>query len=149
MRGKEAATEMKIRLLKSEYERLLHHAVACLPEEACGLLAGRKTEQEKLIEKVYSLPNAAEHFTISPEDQLKAILDMRENGLQMLGNWHSHPQTPSRMSEEDKRLAFDREASYLILSLAENEPVLRAFSVAGGDAETEELLIEEGQSWRN
>lgn len=143
---------MKIRLPKSEYERLLHHAVTCLPEEACGLLAGRKTKQEKVIEKVYLLPNAdhsAEHFTISPEDQLKVILDMRENGLQPLGNWHSHPQTPSRMSEEDKRLAFDREASYLILSLAENEPVLRAFSVAGGDAETEELLIEEGQLWRN
>lgn len=146
MRGKEAEPKMKIHLPKSEYERLLHHALACLPEEACGLLAGRKTEQEKLIEKVYLLPNAdhsAEHFTISPQDQLEAILDMRDNSLQLLGNWHSHPQTPSRMSEEDKRLAFDCEASYLILSLAGNTPVLRSFSVSGGNAEEEELLIEE------
>ena len=53
---------------------------------------------------------------------------MRASGLQPLGNWHSHPETPSRQSEEDKRLAYDSNASYLILSLMDDEnPVLRSF----------------------
>ena len=68
---------------------------------------------------------------------------MRKNGLQPLGNWHSHPETPSRPSEEDKRLAYDASASYLILSLAEEEPVLRAFSIKEGTAEQEKLIIKE------
>lgn len=110
------------------------------------MIAGRRTEQEKHIEKVYLLPNAdhaPDHFSISPQDQLNAILDMRKNGLQPLGNWHSHPETPSRPSEEDKRLAFDSSASYLILSLAEGKPVLRSFSIMGDTANAEELIIKE------
>ena len=53
-----------------------------------------------------------------------AVKNMRANNFEILGNFHSHPNSPARMSEEDKRLAFDVNLSYLILSLAENEPVL-------------------------
>ena len=137
---------MAVFLPKEEYQKLLAHAKACLPEEACGLIAGKIAEGEKYIEKVYLLPNvdhSPAHFTIAPQDQLNAILDMRKNGLQPLGNWHSHPETPSRPSEEDKRLAYDPTASYLILSLAEDVPVLRSFSITGDLAEREELIIKE------
>ena len=49
---------------------------------------------------------------------------------QMIGNFHSHPESPSRPSEEDKRLAFDPNIEYLILSLMDAEnPVLKAFGV--------------------
>ena len=55
---------------------------------------------------------------------------MRSKGLTPLGNWHSHPESPSRPSEEDKRLFFDSKARYLILSLQEKDnPVLNAFIV--------------------
>ena len=137
---------MVVILPKEEYRKLLDHAVSCLPEEACGLIAGKILGQEKHITKVYLLPNADHsptHFNITPQDQLNAILDMRKNGLQPLGNWHSHPETPSRPSEEDKRLAFDSSASYLILSLAEKEPVLRSFSITADAVEREDLIIKE------
>ena len=89
-------------------------------------------------------------FTIDPKDQLKTIKDMRENGLKPLGNWHSHPESPSRPSEEDKRLANDSKASYLILSLMEEgNPVLNAFHVETVDGEKtvrkEELIIKEDE----
>ena len=141
-----AKPDMVVILPKEEYRKLLDHAVSCLPEEACGLIAGKILGQEKHITKVYLLPNADHsptHFNITPQDQLNAILDMRKNGLQPLGNWHSHPETPSRPSEEDKRLAFDSSASYLILSLAEKEPVLRSFSITADAVEREDLIIKE------
>ena len=48
----------------------------------------------------------------------------------MLGNFHSHPETPSRPSEEDKRLAYDSTAVYMIMSLMDNDnPVFKAFGV--------------------
>ena len=69
---------------------------------------------------------------------------MRANGLVPLGNWHSHPESPSRPSEEDKRLAYDSKASYMILSLMDREnPVLNSFHIEGTDAEKEDLQIEE------
>jgi proteasome lid subunit RPN8/RPN11 len=135
-----------IHLKKADYLLMLSHARACLPEEACGLLAGQNRGEEAWVEKVYCLENAdhsASHFTIAPEEQLKAILDMRERRLELLGNWHSHPETPCRPSAEDIRLALDPTASYLILSLEENEPVLRSFQIRDGQANREELDIEE------
>ena len=78
-----------------------------------------------------------------PQDQLKAIKDMRSKGLVPLGNWHSHPESPSRPSEEDKRLFFDSKARYLILSLMEKDnPVLNAFIVENHtDVSKDELQI--------
>ena len=69
---------------------------------------------------------------------------MRAESLTPLGNWHSHPESPSRPSEEDKRLAYDSSASYLILSLMyRNNPVLNSFKISGDTAENEGLIIEE------
>lgn len=122
-----------ITLKKSDYEKILSHAQKCLPEEACGLIAGKEIDGVKHIEEVYLLENtdhSNEHFNISPQDQLKAIKDMRQKGLVPLGNWHSHPESPSRPSEEDKRLFFDSKARYLILSLMNRDkPDLNAFIV--------------------
>ena len=55
---------------------------------------------------------------------------MRANGYTPLGNWHSHPESPARPSEEDKRLAYDPTVNYLILSLMNpEEPVIKAFDI--------------------
>ncbi len=135
-----------IKLNKADFEKILAHARAEAPVEACGLIAGRIEDGNKLIDKVYILTNvdhAEEHFTLDPKEQLAAVKDMRVNGLVPLGNWHSHPVSPSRPSQEDKRLAYDSKASYLILSLMdENAPVLNSFHIEGDDAQKEELVIE-------
>ena len=135
-----------IKLNKTDFEKILAHARTEAPVEACGLIAGRIEDGNKLIDKVYILTNvdhAEEHFTLDPKEQLAAVKDMRANGLVPLGNWHSHPVSPSRPSQEDKRLAYDSRASYLILSLMdENAPVLNSFHIEGDDAQKEELVIE-------
>lgn len=136
-----------ITLKKSDFEKILKHAESVLPEEACGLIAGDITEDGKEIKKVYLLTNidhSNEHFSLDPKEQLEAVKDMRANGLTPLGNWHSHPESPSRPSEEDKRLAYDSKASYLILSLMDREkPVLNSFKINGDSAENEGLVITE------
>lgn len=133
-----------ISLKKSDYEKMLAHAVECLPNEACGLIGGEISENgDKTVQKVYLLTNidqSNEHFSLDPKEQLAAVKDMRANGLVPLGNWHSHPESPSRPSEEDKRLAFDKTASYMILSLMDkNAPVLKSFNINGADA-VQEIL---------
>ena len=44
-----------ITLSKENYEKILEHAQKNLPEEACGLIAGRIDGEKKHIEKVYLL----------------------------------------------------------------------------------------------
>ena len=136
-----------IKISKQDYEKILRHAESVLPEEACGLIAGENTADGRIIKKVYILTNidhSNEHFSLDPKEQLAAIKDMRANRLAPLGNWHSHPESPSRPSDEDKRLAYDSSASYLILSLMNrNAPVLNSFKISGDTAENEGLVIDE------
>ena len=143
---------MRITIKKEDFNRIYEHSLKERPNEACGLIAGADREDGvREIEKVYILTNTDhtnEHFTIDPKEQLTAIKDMRANGLKPLGNWHSHPESPSRPSEEDKRLANDSRASYLILSLMEEgKPVLNAFHIENVNGEKtvrkEELIIKE------
>lgn len=134
-----------VKLPQTAYEQILAHARACLPEEACGLLAGRIQGNVKTVERVYPCENTDHtnvHFTIDPRDQLAAVKDARMRDLAMIGNFHSHPETPSRQSEEDKRLAYDHSASYLILSFMEDEPVLNSFHFNGRESTKENLVIE-------
>ena len=108
-------------LTKSDYEKMLAHCKEGLPNEACGLIGGVVEGEKQYVKKVYLLTNideSNEHFSMDPKEQLAAVKDMRKNGYVPLGNFHSHPESPSRPSEEDKRLAYDSKANYLILSLS-------------------------------
>ncbi len=137
---KEARGLVKITIKKEDYDKIVAHALKERPDEACGLIAGRdRDDGVREVVKVYLLTNidhTNEHFSIDPKEQLAAVRDMRAQGLKPLGNWHSHPETPARPSEEDLRLANDKNASYLILSLAvEGHPVLNGFHVEGEQGE--------------
>lgn len=142
---------MKVEIKRSDYNRMYEYALKELPNEACGLIAGiDRPDGTRKITKVYLLTNVDntnEHFSIDPKEQLDSIKDMRALEIKPLGNWHSHPESPSRPSEEDKRLANDSKASYLILSLMDDNPVLNAFHIENVDGEKkvrkEELLIVE------
>lgn len=139
----------RVILKKDDYKKMLEHARELAPEEACGLIAGTEAREEsgivRTVRKVYLLTNtdhSEEHFSLDPKEQLAAVKDMRESGWKPLGNWHSHPASPSRSSEEDIRLAFDKNASYLILSLMDKDnPVLHSFHVEDGISTQEELEI--------
>ncbi|MDR1947681.1 MAG: M67 family metallopeptidase [Desulfovibrio sp.] len=136
---------MRIRLKRSDYLRILEHARSGLPDEVCGLIAGRIEEDMHYVEKVYLLDNpdaCPEHFSIDPRAQLEAIRDMRSLGLVPLGNFHSHPSTPARPSDEDIKLAYDPSANYCILSLAGDEPALKCFRIERATRTTRETDVE-------
>ena len=135
---------MIIRINAELYDKIIAYAKEHLPEEACGLIAGVEEEDFREIKEVYFLENidhAIDHFSLDPKEQMTAIKDMREKGIKPLGNWHSHPSSPSRPSEEDIRLAYDSKASYMILSLMAQNAVLNSFHIEGGLWEKEDLRI--------
>lgn len=133
-------------ILKQEYyKKILEHAMAGLPNEACGLIGGKIEGEDQVITDVYLLRNvdeSREHFSMDPMEQLAAIKDIRAKGTELLGNFHSHPESPSRPSEEDIRLSYDSRMHYLILSLTvESQPALNSFHVENGIVTKEKLVI--------
>ena len=135
----------RVRLSAANARKLIDHALKELPNEACGLLGGTEENGIRDVKEVYLLRNtdaSPEHFSLDPREQLAVIRDMREKGLRPLGNWHSHPATPSRPSEEDIRLAYDPTATYMILSLeSKTVPNLNAFQIRDGTVEWEILEL--------
>ena len=133
-----------ILLEESQFDEIVKYCRGGLPNESCGLLGGVIEGNKKIVKKIYFLTNideSPEHFSMEPKEQFAAVKDMRSNNFVMLGNFHSHPNSPSRMSEEDKRLAFDTKLSYLILSLAEDEPILKSFNIDKEKNVTEEEIV--------
>lgn len=132
-----------LQLGQNEYDLILKHAFEGLPNEACGLIGGIIENEIKIVKEVYLLRNldeSNEHFSMDPMEQLASVKDLRKKGYLLFGNFHSHPETPSRPSEEDIRLAYDSNASYLILSLQYKEQsVLKAFHISSGIV-TEEAI---------
>ena len=134
-----------IYIKKEDYEEIIAYAKAGLPNEACGLLGGTVDGKDRRIEKVYYLTNidaSREHFSMDQKEQFEAVKDMRANGLSLIGNFHSHPESPSRPSEEDKRLAYDSSVRYLILSLMDMDaPVLNGFEIIDRTDVTKEDVV--------
>lgn len=145
-----------IRITQEAYDSILAQAKSDAPVESCGYALGVTDEDgETLITENYRLTNidhAEEHFSLDPKEQFAAIKYARTNKLKVIGNWHSHPASPSRPSEEDKRLAFDPNILYLIMSLAPAEsglpyitdnslPVLNAFLIRDGEVERLGVIV--------
>lgn len=132
-------------LERRHFNDILNHSIKGLPNESCGLLGGIIDGDKKIVQKVYPLKNidqSPEHFPMDTQEQFKVISDIRKNRWQLLANFHSHPASPARPSEEDIRLAFDPGISYLILSLENcRSPVLKSFIIADKNVNLEELIV--------
>jgi len=109
-----------LRIDDDHYEALVAHARTEYPNEACALLAGR----DGSVERVYALPNAEASptfYVVEPRAQLRAMTEMDDLGLDLVGIFHSHVATEAYPSRTDVELAAYPDAVYLILSLADQE----------------------------
>ncbi len=117
---------IELQMEKRHWEGMKQHIISCLPEEACGLLAGKG----KLVYEVIPVTNALHspyRFRMDPEEQLAAMIHMDEQGYQMLGIFHSHVHGPISPSETDWKESTYPEVAFLIWSNIEEEWQCRAF----------------------
>ena len=122
-------------------EQMVEQAKEEAPYKACGVIAGKGGRAVKL----YRTANA-EHSTttyrLEPEEQYKIFIEMEEKGWELWGIYHSHPAFPPYPSARDIEQAYFPEALYLIVSLAQEEPEIRAFRIVEGEVREEELSID-------
>ncbi len=129
-----------LKLKKEVYEQMISHAQDGFPLEVCGYL-GEKNGIVSFIKKMKNTDESNEHFAFDPAEQFVAVKEMREKGCKAAVVYHSHPETPSRPSEEDIKLANDSEVSYIIVSLADTEPVVKSFRIKDETVSLEEIIL--------
>lgn len=129
-----------LRISQHIIDQMIKHAQNGLPEEVCGYLAGTDRDVSKHF-AMTNIDHSPEHFSFDPSEQFKVLREVRKEGLAILANYHSHPETPARPSVEDIRLAFDPDISYVIVSLAGELPDIKSFIIKNGEVENEEIKI--------
>ena len=128
-------------LKKDLFEQIVRQCRKELPNEACGILAGKAGQ----VEKVFEMANAQkspDFYFMDATEQLKVMKEMRNLGLEMLGVYHSHVASRAYPSAKDVELAFYPEVSYVILSLKEkNNPEIRSYKIRENSIAEEEILV--------
>jgi len=138
------------------------HARSELPNEACGILAGKNGQVVKFLPAVNvaacPYPDDPSHrhtrtcgsptrYVVDPQDQARFLAGVRKNDWDPdpLGIFHSHTHTPAYPSSTDVSLAVRNypDAFYLIASLQNDPPLIRAFRVVEGQVAEEDISYPE------
>ena len=103
------------------------HGERDYPYECCGLLIGRfDTTGEKVVVETFPISNAREEsakrnrFLITPEELMRGEQHARSKKLDVVGFYHSHPESPAVPSQYDLEHAWPT-YSYIIVSVIEQK----------------------------
>lgn len=128
--------------LPAEIRRVMvAHALSCLPDEACGLLAADAAGR---LRAAYCLPNAAASpttYTLDPEEHFRALREVEGRGWHLAGVFHSHPRGTAQPSPTDVAQALEPDWLYVVLGLQNPAaPEVRGFWINEGRVEEEGLV---------
>jgi proteasome lid subunit RPN8/RPN11 len=106
-------------------QRIHAHGVETYPHECCGALLGRDADASRELVDLLPLANRRNdsprnRFELAPDDVRMAEKTAREQRLELLGWYHSHPDAPARPSEFDREHAWPW-YSYIIVSVEKSE----------------------------
>ncbi len=113
---------IQLHINNTQLRRLKTFVEEGYPLETCGLLIGGQNTEQIEITAVRQARNlntqrARDRYELDPVDLLAAESDARENDLEIVGIWHSHPDHPAKPSETDRQAAWEG-WSYMILSVS-------------------------------
>lgn len=115
-----------IGLLDTCLDEIRQHGARDYPYECCGLLLGSfELNGSKLVTQTYPISNAREEaakrnrFLIRPEELLRGERYARDNKVEVVGFYHSHPDSPAVPSQYDLEHAWPT-YSYIIVTTGED-----------------------------
>ncbi len=133
-----------IKISKKVHNEMIAHAKSGYPNEACGILGGKNSNDISHFYPMNNMDLSAISYFMDPKEQLLVFKKMRQESIDMRGIFHSHVASEAYPSQKDVRLAFYPDVSYLIVSLSDmDHPVLRSFKIVDEQVTEEEIKIVE------
>jgi len=120
-------------------QRMLEHARAELPNEACGLLAGDLDEGwATTFHPARNAEASPLRYNVHPDDLVRIIVGIEDDGHDLVAIFHSHTHSPAVPSATDRRTAQYPDAFYVLATLADPgaapEDSLRAWRIRDGES---------------
>ena len=110
-------------LTQKDKDELVTHAVGQQPSESCAMLLGKKVDDDWNVKEVFhteNIDNSQTNFTISPEDLLKGYQLAEKMRLELVGVFHSHPNSDAIPSSTDKKFMQNNPVPWIIFSGVNN-----------------------------
>jgi [CysO sulfur-carrier protein]-S-L-cysteine hydrolase len=123
----------KIRVTSASLISILGDCCQNSTHERCGLLAGRDGTITTVLPACNVLASPTT-YEIAPQELFTIFRKIRAENLDLLGIYHSHPQTENIPSPKDVAHAYYPDAIYFIISPQSDAPKpIRAFRIRGGN----------------
>jgi proteasome lid subunit RPN8/RPN11 len=125
------ANQAQLKISSELADKIRAHGAQTYPHECCGALLGKDVEvaDRQVYREILALhplvnrrddsPN--NRFSVTSQDVLDAEKSARQQGLEVVGWYHSHPDHPARPSQYDRDHAWPW-YSYIIVSVANRIP---------------------------
>ena len=130
----------KIIISESQKKTLVNHANNEKPNESCAILFGTINEQKTIVKEIFLAKNIDEspvNFTISNEQLIKCYKTAEEKKMEVVGIFHSHPNSEAYPSNTDKKFMYSNPVVWVIYSGITNE--FKAYVL---ESDILEILIE-------
>ena len=111
-------------LTQNEKDKLITHAIEWQPNESCAMLLGEKIDDAWNVKEVFLTENidkSQTNFTISPEELLKGYKLAEKMHLELVGVFHSHPNSDTTPSDTDKKFMQNNPVPWIIFSGVTND----------------------------
>jgi proteasome lid subunit RPN8/RPN11 len=147
---------MEVRLTAEHLREIEAQGEQAYPDEGGGFLLGAISGDRFEVRQIMRLPNEwseearRNRFRLTERTALKAELAAMEQGLGVIGVFHSHPNHPAEPSQWDLAWATWPNFSFLITSVAEGRAVsTRAWRLASDRASYEEdsITVIQHEGW--
>lgn len=114
-----------LRIEPQPFTEMKAHAEATYPNECVGAMIGTIANGNKVVESALRLENSAEgsqraYYQLSPDHLMKADRAAREQGKELIGIYHSHPDCDAYFSETDLKNSCPW-YSFVVLSIKQGK----------------------------
>src|SRR5882757_1489032 len=130
----------EIRVRAQIVEEMLRLARSEPRVECCGLLAGA----DGVVTEIFPAKNALASptaYEVAPQELFPLFRCMREEGLEHLGQYHSHPATENFPSPTDiEQSCYPGQAYFIVSPRADAVKPIRAFFIHDGSVREIEII---------
>ncbi len=114
-----------LRMEQAQFDAIRRHGEETYPHESCGVLLGHAEEGVNSVMDAVPATNtradsAHNRYSIAPQELIRIQREARQQGLDIVGFYHSHPDHPAQWSKTDLAEAHWIGCSYVITSVMGN-----------------------------
>ena len=132
----------KLQIPLSIREEVIAHCQRHYPKEACGLLAADATGAIVQMYPMKNIENTAIGYAMDPKQQLLVEKQMRQQGQQLVGIFHSHTASAAEPSSVDIELAISPDVAYVLVSLKDqSNPDFKSYRINGAEVTPMRVLV--------